>query len=76
MYIKVKEIKMVPNNDGTYKVEIPNIDITDIDGSVIKGTVTFPRVKSNLIENDDGEINIDLLCELETVGDTMFTIEI
>ncbi len=72
MYLKVNESIITPNNDGTYKVEFPNIDFTDVDGNIIKGTITVPKAISK-----DGEIIP--LCDpidLKAVGDTMFTIEV
>lgn len=79
MNINAKESIITPNDDGTYKIEFPNMDFTDVDGNLIKGTILIPRVQSNLIENSNGEYSITPLCEpatLETVGDTIFTIKL
>ena len=70
MYLKVDEAIVTPNNDGTYKVEFPNVDFTDEDGNIIKGTITVPRATNNGNPLDAFPI------DLEAIRDTMFTITV
>lgn len=77
MNIFAKESIIIKNNDGTYRLEFLNVELADEESNKIKGTIIFPRTISTNLIDELGNIDTSkLLCDFETDGDTIFTLDI
>lgn len=55
MQFNCKSIIIVPNKDGTYKIELINCLFKDNNEEDIRGVVTFPRVSKDGIDSFKNE---------------------
>lgn len=53
-----KEMILIKNSDGTYRIEVHNCPFKDLNGEEISGTMIFPRV---LKDNETSFTNANTL---------------
>lgn len=72
-----KEAKIVPNKDGTLKIEFNGVQFQDKNGTNSEATVTYPRVKVNYNTVDmfspHKQIGIEVLKDNED-NETLYSI--
>ena len=76
MNIFAKESIITKNNDGTYRLEFPNVEFTTKEGN-INGTVIFPKTVSKDLFDENGNLDTSkLIYDFGTDGETIFTLEL
>ena len=58
MQINCENMIVIPNEDGTYKLELLNCPFKDNNGEEISGMVTFPRVSKDGVDSFKNENEI------------------